>query len=387
MLSPNIVSINSGYYIFYYGVCKLLLSCLIGHAIIMIIYQEDHMTRTIHIPKPIDCHIHLRDNPYLARTVVDAEQSFSSVIVMPNTIPPIITIDDALAYKKRLQSFRKRHTLNMKMALYLHERTTESLIQAASISEDIIGFKLYPKGATTNADEGVNKIVDFYPLFAAMEAYQVPLLIHPEDHHPDTDIFDRERVFIDQYLLPIHQRFPQLRITLEHVTTQEGIDFVTSAPPHIGATITAHHLWINRNDVINTKIHPHHFCLPIAKRRRHQEALIRAATSGNPQFFLGTDSAPHSKGQKEQACGCAGIYTAPYALALYAEIFAQAGAVDQLAAFSTHNAAAFYGLPVSDTLLTLEETPQLVVDTLEFGKEIVVPFKAGQQLAWSVKTS
>lgn len=344
------------------------------------------MIRALHIPKPIDCHIHLRDHAYLARTVADAEHAFSTVVVMPNTVPPVITIDDARIYKERLQSFRNSNTLQLKMALYLHAKTTEALIKTASTDQDIIGFKLYPKGATTNADEGVSNIVDFYPLFAAMEAYQVPLMIHPEDHHPDTDIFDRERVFIDQYLLPIHERFPKLRMTLEHVTTQEGVDFVTSAPPHIGATITAHHLWINRNDVINTKIHPHHFCLPIAKRRQHQEALIQAATSGNKQFFLGTDSAPHAKGQKEQACGCAGIYTAPYALALYADIFAQAGALEQLAAFSSYNAAAFYGLPVSDTLVTLEESPQVVVDALEFGEDIVVPFKSGQQLQWSVKT-
>ena len=342
------------------------------------------MTRTLCLPKPIDCHIHLRDEPYLARTVSDAAREFDTIIVMPNTVPPIITIDDALAYKKRLTSYTDGQPLNAKMALYLHQRTTESLIKAVKASPDIIGFKLYPKGATTHAEEGVDQITDFYPLFAAMEAHQVPLMIHPEDHHPDTDIFDRERVFIDRYLVPIHQRFPQLRITLEHVTTKEGVDFVNGAPSHIGATITAHHLWINRNDVINTKIHPHHFCLPIAKRRQHQAALIQAATSGNPQFFLGTDSAPHSKGQKEQACGCAGIYTAPHALALYAEIFAREGALDKLAGFSSYHAAAFYGLTVSDMSVTLRETPQIIENTLEFGGDIVVPFKAGQTLAWSV---
>ncbi len=338
----------------------------------------------ISLIKPSDCHIHLRDDNFLARTVSDAESQFNNIIVMPNLQPPVGTVEDANNYKKRISQHMTNKSCNVYMALYLSQQTDLETIKLAAKSKDIIGFKLYPEGVTTNSEQGIRNIKSMSEVLSWLEEYQVPLMIHGEDNKHGIDIFDKEKSFIDSTLSDIHTKFPKLKITLEHITTKEAVDFVLSTPPNIAATITCHHLWLNRNDVINTKIHPHNFCLPVAKRRHHQEALIAAAISSNSKFFLGTDSAPHTIENKESSCGCAGIYTASHAIELYTEIFDNYNALDKLESFASINGPKFYNMSVTHERISLVKSPNKIPLKLEFGDSVVVPFRAGLKTNWQL---
>jgi dihydroorotase len=270
------------------------------------------------------------------------------------------------------------------MTLYLTDNTTANEIKKAKASGFIYGVKLYPAGATTNSDSGVSNLGFCVNALEAMEKVGLPLLVHAEVTDSDVDVFDRERVFIDRHMAPLLKRFPMLKVVFEHITTKDAADFVTSAPSNVAATITAHHLLMNRNDMFKGGIQPHHYCLPILKREEHRLALVKAATSGNAKFFLGTDSAPHAKHTKEAACGCAGMYTAHAAIELYAEAFEAANALDKLEAFASFYGADFYGLPRNTEKITLEKTSWLVPNELKLGDDSLVPLRAGQQIHWKL---
>ena len=296
--------------------------------------------QTLKITRPDDWHIHLRDGEVLSHTVADASRYFGRVIVMPNLTPPVRNLAEANAYRQRIVQALPAtgHQLTPLMVLYLTDKTTVADIAEAAASDTVFAAKLYPAGATTNSDSGVTSIENLYPVLAAMEKHGLPLLVHGEVTDADIDIFDREARFIERHLTPIAANFPALKMVLEHITTADAAQFVSAASDNIAATITAHHLLYNRNHMLAGGIRPHYYCLPILKRNTHQQALISAATSGSPKFFLGTDSAPHAKNRKETSCGCAGCYTAYAAIEMYAEAFDAAGALDKLEAF-----ASFYG--------------------------------------------
>ena len=335
--------------------------------------------------RPDDWHVHLRDNDALERTVKDMARVMGRAIVMPNLTPPITTVAMAESYHQRILSHMPaERAFAPLMVLYLTDQTSASDIRAAKASQCVYAAKLYPAGATTNSDAGVGDLSGLYPVLEVMQEVDLPLLVHGEvtEHH--VDIFDREAQFIEHHLGPIVERFPQLRIVFEHITTEQAAQFVEQSGPLIAATITAHHLLLNRNDMLVGGIRPHHFCLPILKRRRHQEALVKAATSGNPSFFLGTDSAPHTKDSKESACGCAGVYTANAAIELYAEVFEQANALDRLENFASIFGPEFYRLPVNTDTITLIKQPQQVPDYLTMASDQLVPLRAGGTIAWSV---
>lgn len=341
--------------------------------------------QTITIHHPDDWHCHLRDNQYLSRTVSDTCLFFKRAVIMPNLKPPVTTVIAIKKYLEHILTYIPSESqFTPLMTLYLTDNITESDIIAAAQSHNIIGCKLYPQGATTHSDLGVKTIDSIYPALALMQKHQLPLLIHGEIPG-DVDIFDREALFIDKILAPLQRDFPELKITLEHISTRAAVQYVTEAPAHVGATITPQHLLLNRNDILAGGIKPHHYCLPILKRESDREALVAAATSGNPKFFLGTDSAPHTRQQKESACGCAGIYTAYHALPLYIEAFEKAGALDQLEQFSSINGPTFYGYPINTDKLTFVKKPWQVPESLSFGDEIVVPLYAGSTLAWQLK--
>jgi dihydroorotase len=343
--------------------------------------------QTLTLTTPDDAHLHLRDGAFLRRTVTDASQRFARAVIMPNLKPPITTVEQALAYRERiLAQVPKGHTFQPLMTLYLTDHTTIETIEEAKKSEHIIGCKLYPAGVTTHSDAGVTQLENIYPILEAMEKYDLPLLIHGEVNTHEVDIFEREKVFLDQQLTPILMRFPKLRIVLEHISTKDAVSYVKEAPPNLAATITVHHLLLNRNHLLAGGIHPHYYCLPVVKHRQDQEALLVAATSGHFKFFLGTDSAPHTISTKENACGCAGIYTAHAALELYAEVFEQAGALDKLEAFSSHFAADFYGLARNQSQIHLIKQPQQIAQTLAFGEEQLVPLRAGDIIQWQIQT-
>ena len=270
------------------------------------------------------------------------------------------------------------------MVLYLTDQTSADEIRRAADSPFVHAVKLYPAGATTNSDAGVADLQSLYPTLAAMEEVGLPLLIHGEVTDTDIDIFDREKVFIDRHLAPITQKFPKLKVVLEHITTSDSVQFISAMPDNVAATITAHHLLFNRNDMLVGGIKPHYYCLPILKRNSHQDALREAATSGNPKFFLGTDSAPHTTANKEYSCGCAGIYTAHAAIELYAEVFEQLGALDRLEAFSSHFGPDFYSLPRNDDTITLEKKSWTVPAQLPLGSDHLTPLRAGETIAWRV---
>ncbi len=302
---------------------------------------------------------------------------------MPNLSPPVVSIDAATAYRARiLDSIPEEMNFIPLLALYLTDSTTPLLIKTASETDFIIGFKLYPAGATTHSQAGVADPSRIYPLYEAMEKCDVPLLIHGEVTDPDTDIFDRERIFISRYLDAIVRRFPDLRIVLEHATTEDAVQFVMTCSSRIAATLTPQHLLYNRNALFTGGINPHHYCLPVLKRERHRAALVKAAISGNPKFFLGTDSAPHPRTNKESSCGCAGCYTAHAALELYAEVFDAEGALDKLEGFASFYGADFYGLERNRSSVTLHKQKWAVPNSYPFGGETVVPLRAGQQLYW-----
>ena len=338
------------------------------------------------ISRPDDWHVHLRDGDALPHTCKDMARYFGRAIVMPNLTPPVATVADALAYRERILAAMKGlpRQFDPLMTLYLTQNTSAEDVRQAAQTPHVHAVKLYPAGATTNSAAGVAHIEAISPVLEAMEAVDLPLLVHGEVTDHTVDIFDREKVFIDQHLAPIAQRFPELRIVLEHITTADAVDFVIDASPRVAATITAHHLLFNRNDMLVGGIRPHYYCLPILKRNTHQAALVNAAVSGNPKFFLGTDSAPHTTGSKESSCGCAGVYTAHGAIEFYAEVFEDAGALDKLEGFASHFGPDFYRLPRNQDTITLRKESWQVDTALPLGAETLTPLYAGQSLGWRV---
>ena len=337
--------------------------------------------------RPDDWHLHLRDAAMLAAVIADTARHFARAIVMPNLVPPVRTKADATAYQSRIEAVIPAGSgFTPLMTLYLTEVSDPTDIVDAFTSGAAAAVKLYPAGATTNSDNGVADMAAVRGVFAAMEKAGMPLLIHGEVTDPDVDIFDREAVFIDRHLAPLLRDHPALRVVLEHVTTQHAVDFVSQAGANVAATITPHHLTINRNALFAGGIRPHYYCLPIAKRERHRLALRRAATSGDPAFFLGTDSAPHPTGAKEAACGCAGIYNAPTALATYAQVFAEEGALDRLETFASLNGPAFYRLPVNQDTITLVNEPAPAEDdrSLPDGQRVHVFAPPAAPVTWRV---
>ena len=336
------------------------------------------------ITRPDDWHLHLRDGVGLAAVLPDTARQFARAIVMPNLVPPVTNVERAAAYRDRiLAALPSGLEFEPLMTLYLTEKTSEADIAAAKASGFVHAVKYYPAGATTNSDAGVRDLRHCEATLAAMEALDLPLLMHGEVTDPSVDIFDREPVFIEQHLRPVVAQFPNLRIVLEHITTQEAVRFVEESSSKVAATITAHHLLMNRNHLFMGGMLPHHYCLPVLKRELHRQALLAAATSGNPKFFLGTDSAPHARHTKEAACGCAGIYSARTAMELYAEAFDSVGCLDRLDAFAGHFGPDFYGLPRNSAQVTLTRRKQRVPSGLAYGDDELVPLRAGEELEFS----
>ena len=341
--------------------------------------------KQITLLQPDDWHVHLRDGDALPHTVAATARYFGRAIVMPNLKPPVVDTASARAYRERiLANIPSGLSFDPLMTLYLTDATKPEEIIKAKTSGFVHALKYYPAGATTNSENGVSNIDKVGAVLEVMAEIGMPLLIHGEVTDSHIDIFDREKVFIDQILKPLTARFPTLKIVLEHITTAHAVEFVQSSSGQVGATITAHHLLYNRSDMLAGGIRPHLYCLPILKRDIHQQALIQAATSGDPRFFLGTDSAPHVRGLKENACGCAGSYTAFAALELYADVFERAGALDRLEGFASHFGPDFYGLARNKRRIRLEKSPWTVPADYAFGPERVVPLRAGEQLQWRV---
>ncbi|MCG6890855.1 MAG: dihydroorotase [Gammaproteobacteria bacterium] len=339
----------------------------------------------LNIIRPDDWHLHLRDSPFLEAVVADSARQFARAIIMPNLDPPVRSCGDALAYRDRIRAALPADCpFNPLMTLYLTDNTSVDEIRAASESEFIHGAKLYPAGATTNSAAGVTNLSKIAPVFEAMQKYGLVLQVHGEATAAEVDIFDREKIFIDESLTHIRARYPQLRIVFEHITTRDAVEFVRQADDHLAATITAHHLLINRNALFRGGIRPHHYCLPVAKREHHRQALLEAASLGEARFFAGTDSAPHSLQAKESACGCAGIYSAHCALELYAEAFEQCGDFSHLESFMSRNGADFYRLPYNTERVVLERSPWVVPDTLPYPESSLIPFMAGETLTWKL---
>jgi dihydroorotase len=333
--------------------------------------------------QPDDWHLHVRNGEILKTVITHTAKQFSRAIIMPNLKPPVITVEQALIYRQEIiQALPVESDFNPLMTLYLTGSTTKDEVKKSAESEHIHAFKLYPAGATTNSDSGVNDIKSIYPILEAMEQVDIPLLIHGEVTDNNCDIFDREKVFVESSLSNIVKNFPNLRIVVEHVTTKEAVDFVTSSSNKVAATITPQHLLFNRNAILVGGIRPHLYCLPILKREHHRQALIKAATSGNPKFFLGTDSAPHLTGAKENSCGCAGCYSAYAALELYAEAFEQENSLGKLEGFASFFGADFYQLPRNTQTITLKKQSWTVPDTYQIGNETITPLKAGEDLNW-----
>jgi len=338
------------------------------------------------LTRPDDWHLHVRDGASLATVVPHTAQQFGRAIIMPNLQPPVTSTGQAIAYRERiLAAVQGGVQFNPLMTLYLTNRTSVADIIEAKASNVIQAVKLYPAGATTNSADGVTDISKTWPVLEAMEEQGLPLLVHAEVTDPQVDVFDRESVFISRHLEPLTARFPALKVVLEHVTTREGVEFVNAAPASVAATITAHHLLLNRNAMFRGGLQPHTYCLPVLKRETHREALLAAATSGTSKFFLGTDSAPHTRERKESACGCAGIYTAHAALELYAQAFEEAGALDRLEGFASHFGADFYGLPRNTEQITLVKQDWQVPDSYPLDGSSLVPLFAGETLHWQVQ--
>ena len=342
--------------------------------------------KTLTITRPDDWHIHVRNGAILKTVLPHTARQFARAIIMPNLKPPVTTVAGALVYRKEiLQAVPAGIDFTPLMTLYLTAATKISEIQKAAESDHVYAFKLYPAGATTNSDSGVADIHAIYPLLAELEKLDIPLLIHGETTDTDCDIFDRERVFVDTSLTDIATNFPNLRIVLEHVTTSEAVQFVYASGNNIAATITPQHLLYNRNALFAGGIRPHYYCLPIIKREKHRLALVKAATSGNPKFFLGTDSAPHITSLKETSCGCAGCYSAYAALELYAEIFERADALNKLEGFASFFGADFYRLPRNSDTVTLEKTTWSIPLFYGENDNTVTPLKAGEELSWKMQ--
>ena len=339
----------------------------------------------ITLTRPDDWHLHLRDGAEMAAVLPDTTARFARAIIMPNLKPPVTTVELAREYRDRILAALPHGThFTPLMTLYLTDNTAPMEIERAKASGFVHAVKLYPAGATTNSQSGVTDLAKVAAVLATLEAIGLPLLVHGEVTDSDVDVFDREQVFIERLLRPLVSRYPKLRVVLEHITTQQAAEFVMAASPNVAATITAHHLLLNRNALFQGGIRPHHYCLPVLKREEHRLALVRAATSGNPKFFLGTDSAPHAKHTKEHAYGCAGVYIANAALELYAEAFDAVGALDKLEGFASFFGADFYGLPRNREKVTLTRTATAVAAELAFGNHTLVPFRAGENIAWSI---
>lgn len=339
------------------------------------------------LTRPDDWHLHLRDGEALASVLPHTARQFGRAIVMPNLKPPVTTVEQAAAYRQRILSVVPAGlSFEPLMTLYLTDNTPASEIAKAAASGFVKAVKLYPAGATTNSDAGLTAIEKAYDVLAEMESVGLPLLVHGEVTDQKIDLFDREKVFIDTVLAPLLQRFPKLRVVMEHITTKDAAEFVASAPANVGATITAHHLLYNRNAIFQGGVRPHWYCLPVLKRETHREALVAAAVSGSPKFFLGTDSAPHAKMTKEAACGCAGCYTAYAAIELYAEAFEAAGALDKLEGFASFNGPDWYGLPRNADQITLvKETWTVPASYPYLATDDIVPLRAGESLSWKMR--
>ncbi|MCK0537611.1 dihydroorotase [Alcanivorax quisquiliarum] len=341
------------------------------------------MADTLTLTRPDDWHLHFRDGAMLAGTVPATARVFRRAIVMPNLTPPVFNAADAAAYRERiLAAVPAGIEFEPLMVLYLTDNTTAADIATAAESGIVYGAKLYPAGATTNSDSGVRDPAAITALYEALEKHDLPLLLHAEVTADDIDVFDREKVFIDRYLNDIRRQFPALRIVFEHVTTLEGVQFVRDAGELTAASVTPQHLMLNRNDLLVGGVHTHNYCLPVLKRRDHQQVIQQAVLSGHPRFFLGTDSAPHARHRKEAACGCAGCYSAPAALELYATFFDEHGALDRLEAFASHFGADFYRLPRNTDTVTLVRENWQVPDAQEMDGQPVVLWQAGRTLPW-----
>ena len=335
------------------------------------------------ITRPDDWHLHVRDGAALAAVLPDTCRQMGRAIIMPNLKPPVTNVEMAAAYRERILAARPAgSTFEPLMTLYLTEKTTAEDVRAAKASGFIHGIKLYPAGATTNSDAGVRDVNNAMVALETMAEVGMPLLVHGEVTDHSVDVFDREAVFIDTVMKPLLQRLPTLRVVFEHITTKQAAEFVAAAPDNVAATITAHHLLMNRNALFTGGIRPHHYCLPVLKREIHRTALLAAATSGSPKFFLGTDSAPHARGAKESACGCAGMYTANAAIELYAEAFESVGALDKLEAFACFNGPAFYGLPRNGDTITLHKTSWKIPMEIPYENDALIPLRAGEDVFW-----
>ena len=335
--------------------------------------------------RPDDWHLHLRDGAAMESVVADSARRFARAIIMPNLKPPVRTTQQALHYRDRiLGALPEDARFEPLMTLYLTDDTPPEEIARARLSGRVFAVKLYPAGATTHSDAGVTRISRCFHTLEKMAEVGMPLLIHGESTDPTVDVFDREKAFIEESLGPTVERFPQLKIVVEHITTRDAVQYVEVTGPNVAATITAHHLLMNRNALFMGGIRPHNYCLPVLKREEHREALVEAATSGNAKFFLGTDSAPHARHTKEAECGCAGIYTAHAAIELYAIAFEEAGALDKLEGFASRFGPRFYGLPLNEEKITLVREEWTVPESIRFGEHTVVPLRAGETLPWKL---
>ncbi len=343
------------------------------------------MMNKLTLTRPDDWHLHLRDGDALKAVLPDTARRFARAVVMPNLRPPVTNVQLATEYRQRiLSALPNGAQFEPLMTLYLTDNTSVKDVEEAKASGFVKAFKLYPAGATTNSDSGVTSLDKCASALSAMESLGVPLLVHAEVTDADVDVFDRERVFIDRHMKPLLTKYPKLKIVFEHITTKDAAEFVMSAPANVAATITPHHLLMNRNAMFTGGIRPHHYCLPVLKREEHRLALVKAATSGSPKFFLGTDSAPHAKSAKEAACGCAGMYSAHAGIELYAEAFEAVGALDKLEAFASFYGADFYGLPRNKEQITLVKESWTVPESISFAGDVLVPLRAGQTVAWKL---
>ena len=343
---------------------------------------------TLTLTRPDDWHIHLRDGEAMQAIVGHTARQFARAIIMPNLKPPVTTVALAQAYRSRIEHALSacgvaKTSFTPLMTLYLTDNTEPDEIMRARETDDVVALKLYPAGATTNSDAGVTDLLGkCSKVLEMMQRVGMPLLMHGEVTDPETDVFDREALFIDRVMIPLRKSFPELKVVFEHLTTKDGVDYVRDASGPIAATITAQHLLYNRNEIFKGGIRPHFYCLPILKREVHRLALVEAATSDSPRFFLGSDSAPHAKGLKENACGCAGCYTAVHALELYATAFERANRIERLEAFASFRGPDFYGLPRNKDVITLTREPYVVPLEVPYGTETLVPLAAGETLPW-----
>jgi dihydroorotase len=343
------------------------------------------MMNKLTLTRPDDWHLHLRDGDALKVVLPDTVRRFARAVVMPNLRPPVTNVQLATEYRQRiLSALPNGAQFEPLMTLYLTDNTSVKDVEEAKASGFVKAFKLYPAGATTNSDSGVTSLDKCAAALSAMESLGVPLLVHAEVTDADVDVFDRERVFIDRHMKPLLAKYPKLKIVFEHITTKDAAEFVMSAPANVAATITPHHLLMNRNAMFTGGIRPHHYCLPVLKREEHRLALVNAAISGSPKFFLGTDSAPHAKSAKEAVCGCAGMYSAHAGIELYAEAFEAVGALDKLEAFASFYGADFYGLPRNQDQITLIKESWTVPESIAFAGDVLVPLRAGQTVAWKL---